>query len=55
LNWRPKGVSSGKTVWQAAQAMPVWRAKLGTACATGASSVSAATAAASWNLVCNRI
>src|SRR6185437_2455717 len=31
LNTRPKWVSSGKTVWQAAHAMPVWRAKLGTA------------------------
>jgi hypothetical protein len=31
LNSRPNGVNSGKTVWQAAQAIPVWRAKLGTA------------------------
>src|SRR6185437_7410384 len=31
LNPRPECVSSGKTVWQAAHAMPVWRAKLGTA------------------------
>src|SRR5207302_1219151 len=31
-----KCVSSGYTVWQASQAMPVWRAKLGTASAAGA-------------------
>src|ERR1700722_7948601 len=31
LNSRLKSVSSGNTVWQAAHAMPVWRAKLGTA------------------------
>jgi hypothetical protein len=35
LNLRPKGVSSGKAVWQVAQGWPVWRAKLGTADAAG--------------------
>jgi hypothetical protein len=33
LKRRPKGVSSGKAVWQAAQGWPVCLAKLGTACA----------------------
>src|ERR1019366_3672748 len=33
LKTRPNGVSCGKTVWQASQARPVWRAKLGTASA----------------------
>ena len=35
LNWRPKGVSSGKAVWQVAQGCPVWRAYAGKAEAVG--------------------
>ena len=37
LNWRPKGVNSGKAVWQVAQGCPVCLAKEGTADAVGVS------------------
>src|SRR6202165_229381 len=36
VNLSPEGVSAGKSVWQLPQGCPVWRAKLGSACADGA-------------------
>src|ERR1700730_16154667 len=39
LNLRPYGVSAGKSVWHVPQGCPVWRAKLGSACAVGVKAI----------------
>src|SRR6516165_1552344 len=39
FNLRPSGVRAGKSVSQVPQGCPVWRAKLGKACADGASPI----------------